>query len=108
MGLVGSSSFFMESTHNENNNKLKINLAHHCVLWVHINKTKKDDDKLQLVVIFFGCTKTKQKKTTTSIDSSLSSLGAQKQNKRRQQPALIHRRLLWVHKNKTKEDNNEC
>jgi len=48
---------------------------------VHKNKTKKDDDECQFVVIFFGCIETKQKKTMMSADLSSSFLGAKKKTK---------------------------
>jgi hypothetical protein len=34
--------------------------AHRGFFGVHINKTKEEDDKSTLVVIFFGCIETKQ------------------------------------------------
>jgi len=49
---------------------------------VHKNKTKKDDDECQFVVIFFGCIETKQKKTMMSADLSSSFLGAKKKQKK--------------------------
>ncbi len=89
MGLVGLSSFFVESTQNENNDEPKMNLAHHCLFWVHINKTKKDNDEHWLVVNFSRCTKTKQKKMTMNVNLLSSSLGAQKQNKTNNECQLV-------------------
>jgi hypothetical protein len=43
---------------------------------VHKNKGKKDDNKRQLVVVFFGCIETKEKKMMMNIGSLLSSVGA--------------------------------
>ncbi len=79
-----SSSFFVESTQNENNDKPKTNLTYHYFLWVHKNKTKEDDDEHQLFLVVSGCIETKQEKMTTNVNSLLFSLGAQKQNKTKQ------------------------
>jgi hypothetical protein len=47
------------------------------LLSLHRNKTKKDNDECQLIiVVFFGCTKTKQKKMMMNVGFSSSSLGA--------------------------------
>jgi hypothetical protein len=46
-------------------------------------QNKKDNDKRQLVIVFFGCIETKQKKTATSTNSLSSFFNAQKQNKKR-------------------------
>jgi hypothetical protein len=48
---------------------------------------KKDNDEPTLVVVFSMCRKTKQKKMMTSAGLSLSSLGANKQNRKRQRQA---------------------
>jgi hypothetical protein len=74
----------VESIENENNDKLGTNLTRHCLFYVHRNQTKEDDEKHWLVVVFFRCIETKQKKMPMNISSSLSSLGAQKQNKTKQ------------------------
>jgi hypothetical protein len=47
-----------------------------------------------LVIVFFGCTKTKEKKTTMNVNSSLPSLGAQKQNKKYDDKELARHHLL--------------
>lgn len=57
------------------NKKNDDKLIHCCFLWVHKNKTKKDDDKHRLVIIISRCKETKQEKMT-SVDLLLSSLVA--------------------------------
>ncbi len=96
------------STMKKNNDEPRMNLACHYLLWVHRNKTNQNDDKHWLVIIFFGCIETKQNKIMTSIGSSLSSLGAQKQNKTRRQCAPTCHCLLWVHRNKTQKNYDKC
>jgi len=51
----------LQQQQQKNNDEPRMNLACHCLLWVHINKTKKYNEH-QLIVIFSQCTKTKQKK----------------------------------------------
>jgi hypothetical protein len=74
---------------------------------VHKNKRKKDNDEHQLIIIFSRCIETKEKKTT-SVGSLSSFLGAQKQNKKDNDKETTHYRLLWVHKNKRKKDDDKC
>ncbi len=68
---------------------------------------KKDNDKCQLIVIFFGCTKTKQKKMTMNTSSSLSFLGAQKQNKKTMTNANLSSSFMGAQNKKQKKNNDK-
>jgi len=61
---------------------------------MHRNKTKKDNNELMLITVFYRCIDKKQKKTMTSVNSSSSSLGAQKPKQK--MTTSTSRHFLWV------------